>query len=245
MLGEPAGSAALRAPDRLRHPGRRACTTTSRSPRTSRSSPACSAPDPPRSTQAIERGRPRARTPTGRRPAQRRPALAGQPGRRPARYARTCWSSTSRPSASTRCSAATSGTSSTDLADDGAAVFVSSHVMDEAERCDRLLLMREGAIIADDTPDRDPCADPAPTTSRAPSWRWSTPRARGARHEPPDHPRRRHPGAHPAAPRPPHVGMLLVLPCVLITLLWWMFKDIPGDSSTGSARRCSRCSRSS
>ncbi len=40
------------------------------------------------------------------------------------------------------------------LADGGAAVFVSSHVMDEADRCDRLLLMREGRIIADDTPDR-------------------------------------------------------------------------------------------
>jgi ABC-2 type transport system ATP-binding protein len=38
------------------------------------------------------------------------------------------------------------------LADAGAAVFVSSHVMDEAERCDRLLLMREGRIIADETP---------------------------------------------------------------------------------------------
>jgi ABC-2 type transport system ATP-binding protein len=38
------------------------------------------------------------------------------------------------------------------LATDGAAVFVSSHVMDEADRCDRLLLMREGRIIADDTP---------------------------------------------------------------------------------------------
>jgi ABC-2 type transport system ATP-binding protein len=38
------------------------------------------------------------------------------------------------------------------LADEGAAVFVSSHVMDEATRCDRLLLMREGRIIADDTP---------------------------------------------------------------------------------------------
>ena len=38
------------------------------------------------------------------------------------------------------------------LADDGAAVFVSSHVMDEAERCDRLLLMREGRIIADGSP---------------------------------------------------------------------------------------------
>jgi ABC-2 type transport system ATP-binding protein len=40
------------------------------------------------------------------------------------------------------------------LAEDGAAVFVSSHVMDEADRCDRLLLMREGRIIADDTPQR-------------------------------------------------------------------------------------------
>ena len=39
-----------------------------------------------------------------------------------------------------------------DLADGGAAVLVSSHVMDEAERCDQLLLMREGAILAHDTP---------------------------------------------------------------------------------------------
>jgi ABC-2 type transport system ATP-binding protein len=38
------------------------------------------------------------------------------------------------------------------LAEGGAAVFVSSHVMDEADRCDRLLLMREGRIIADGTP---------------------------------------------------------------------------------------------
>jgi len=38
------------------------------------------------------------------------------------------------------------------LADAGTAVLVSSHVMDEAERCDRLLLMREGGILADDTP---------------------------------------------------------------------------------------------
>ncbi|MBA8805183.1 ABC-2 type transport system ATP-binding protein [Nocardioides ginsengisegetis] len=38
------------------------------------------------------------------------------------------------------------------LADDGAAVFVSSHVMDEADRCDRLLLMREGRIIGDGSP---------------------------------------------------------------------------------------------
>ncbi len=39
------------------------------------------------------------------------------------------------------------------LAEAGVAVLVSSHVMDEASRCDRLLLMREGRLIADDTPD--------------------------------------------------------------------------------------------
>ncbi|WP_427888328.1 ABC transporter ATP-binding protein [Kribbella sp. GL6] len=39
------------------------------------------------------------------------------------------------------------------LADDGAALLVSSHVMDEASRCDRLLLMREGELLADETPD--------------------------------------------------------------------------------------------
>jgi ABC-2 type transport system ATP-binding protein len=39
------------------------------------------------------------------------------------------------------------------LAADGATLLVSSHVMDEANRCDRLILIREGEIIADDTPD--------------------------------------------------------------------------------------------
>ncbi|OJV28003.1 MAG: multidrug ABC transporter ATP-binding protein [Actinobacteria bacterium 69-20] len=34
----------------------------------------------------------------------------------------------------------------------GATVVVSSHVMDEAVRCDRLLLIRDGALLADDTP---------------------------------------------------------------------------------------------
>ena len=39
------------------------------------------------------------------------------------------------------------------LADDGATLLVSSHVMDEASRCDRLLLMRDGRLVADTTPD--------------------------------------------------------------------------------------------
>jgi ABC-2 type transport system ATP-binding protein len=39
-----------------------------------------------------------------------------------------------------------------ELAASGVTVLVSSHVMDEAGRCDRLLLIREGHLIADDTP---------------------------------------------------------------------------------------------
>jgi ABC-2 type transport system ATP-binding protein len=34
-----------------------------------------------------------------------------------------------------------------------ATILISSHVMDEAERCHRLLLMREGSILADGTPE--------------------------------------------------------------------------------------------
>lgn len=40
------------------------------------------------------------------------------------------------------------------LADErGTTILVSSHVMDEAERCHRLLLMRAGEVLAEDTPD--------------------------------------------------------------------------------------------
>ena len=38
------------------------------------------------------------------------------------------------------------------LAAAGTTLVVSSHVMDEAERCSRLLLLRDGALLADDTP---------------------------------------------------------------------------------------------
>lgn len=40
------------------------------------------------------------------------------------------------------------------IADTGTTMLVSSHVMDEALRCDRLLLMRDGRIIADTTPQQ-------------------------------------------------------------------------------------------
>jgi len=40
-----------------------------------------------------------------------------------------------------------------ELAERGSTLLVSSHVMDEASRCDRLVLLREGRILAEDTPD--------------------------------------------------------------------------------------------
>ena len=39
------------------------------------------------------------------------------------------------------------------LRDAGKTLLVSSHVMDEAVRCDRLVFVRDGAILADDTLD--------------------------------------------------------------------------------------------
>jgi ABC-2 type transport system ATP-binding protein len=39
------------------------------------------------------------------------------------------------------------------LAERGVTLLVSSHVMDEAERCDELLLLREGRLLASGTPD--------------------------------------------------------------------------------------------
>jgi ABC-2 type transport system ATP-binding protein len=39
------------------------------------------------------------------------------------------------------------------IADRGATLLISSHVMDEAARCGRLVLMRDGRILAEDTPE--------------------------------------------------------------------------------------------
>ena len=92
------------------------------------------------------------------------------------------------------------------LADAGAAVFVSSHVMDEADRCDRLLLMREGRIIADDTPDRIREQTGTADIEGAFLALVDAAARRRARHEPPDPARRDRPGADPDPPRPSYGG---------------------------------------
>ena len=50
------------------------------------------------------------------------------------------------------------------LADSGVTLLVSSHVMDEASHCDSLLLLRDGELLAADTPARPAGADRAQRT---------------------------------------------------------------------------------
>jgi ABC-2 type transport system ATP-binding protein len=53
------------------------------------------------------------------------------------------------------------------LAAEGRTLLVSSHVMDEATQCDRLLLLRDGALVADTTPDELMRTTGAPDAERA------------------------------------------------------------------------------
>ena len=108
----------------------------------------------------------------------------------------------------------------------GTTVLVSSHVMDEAGRCDRLLLIREGRLIADDTPDAiraatgtDDLEDAFLHLIRAKETVVMNPRILASttrrilsqlRHD-----RRT-------------IALLLVVPVLLLTLLYFMYKDAPG-----------------
>ncbi|WP_327140202.1 ABC transporter ATP-binding protein [Nocardia sp. NBC_01327] len=53
------------------------------------------------------------------------------------------------------------------LADAGTTLLVSSHVMDEADRCERLLLLRDGRLLADEAPDDLRAATGAPNLEEA------------------------------------------------------------------------------
>ena len=112
------------------------------------------------------------------------------------------------------------------LAGTGTALLVSSHVMDEAERCERLLLMRDGSIVADETPEgllaRTGCRDfesafislieQGACRVRLRRTRATARRVlRQLRHD------------------PRTVALLLAVPAVLMGLLAWILHDRPGD----------------
>ena len=69
-------------------------------------------------------------------------------------------------------------------ADRGTTLLVSSHVMDEAERCHRLLLMREGEILAEGSPDDLRRRSGTPTVEEAFLHLVDTAAARAAHEEP-------------------------------------------------------------
>ncbi|GAB2532807.1 ABC transporter ATP-binding protein [Nocardia heshunensis] len=54
-----------------------------------------------------------------------------------------------------------------ELASAGTTLLVSSHVMDEADRCERLLLLRDGRLLADETPTGLRAATDAPDLEEA------------------------------------------------------------------------------
>jgi ribosome-dependent ATPase len=131
------------------------------------------------------------------------------------------------------------------LADEGAALLVSSHVMDEAANCDELVLLRDGDIPRPRYTSRAAEAHPharsrrgLPTSDRAGAAArrprlgrasgWCRPRRRGARSM-----SARASGATAARVlrQLRHdlrtVALLLVVPCVLLTLLKYLFEDQP------------------
>ena len=171
-----------------------------------------------------------------RSPGQPRGRAARQPG--PARARRA--DRRSRPGAAR----ATCGSCSTGSPTPARRCFVSSHVMDEAERCDRLLLMREGADHRRRHARRRSRRRPAPTTSR-PAFLAIVEEATRRMTAPAITLAVAGRVLHPAPPRPPHArdAAGAALPADHPAVV-----DVRATrpvSSTSSARRCWRCSRSS
>ena len=119
--------------------------------------------------EAHRRRRPRGRARARRRARSPAASARASRSRRRSSTSRSCSCSTSRPSGSTRCCAATSGRSSASSPRPGTTLLVSSHVMDEAERCDALLLLRDGRAPRARDAGRAARADRGERTSTRPS----------------------------------------------------------------------------
>ena len=228
VFGEPAGQPAAARPDRLRHPGRQRVRRPHRRREPRASSPGCSASTATRSTAAID-------------------------GRRPRRPRATRWSAGSAAASAPGSASRSPCSASPDLlvldeptvgldpvlrrdlwalfhrlADAGAAVLRLQ------PRDGRGRALRPAAADARG-PDhrrrharRRSASAPAPPTSRRRSSRSS--RAGGARHEPADHRSPSPAGCSPScAATTARWRCCWCCPCLLITLLWWMFDDLPGD----------------
>ena len=141
------------------------------------------------------------------------------------------------------------------LARSGVTLLVSSHVMDEATRCDRLLLMRAGIMLADDT--LRGVLDATGTTDAEQAFLTLVDRA--IERQPADHASRQ-PGGRRAVRRAGRcagmtptltmataarvlqqirhdhrtVGLMLIMPCVLLGLLAWIYQNTPVFDSIGA-----------
>ena len=110
------------------------------------------------------------------------------------------------------------------LARRGTTLLISSHVMDEADHCAELLLMREGRLLAHTTPTRlrghrmhvtgasVPVSHPA--HHRSPGL---SPRISGYHG----------PDSAPVGGDHRGIAMILVVPSAVITLMYFMFQNVP------------------
>ena len=124
---------------------RSACTPASPSPRTGASPTAAFGNGGPRCPPASPPGE-RA----GRRAFRSAPSARSR-SRSPSRTGRSCWCSTSPPRASGRSAAPGCGRRSGRPPSDGAGALVTTHNMEEAEQCDRLVVMADGKVVATGT----------------------------------------------------------------------------------------------
>ena len=113
------------------------------------------------------------------------------------------------------------------LARSGTTLLVSSHVMDEADHCGDLLLLREGRLLAHTTPKQPTRGHGMSVTGGSVSLRHPAQHRTRTRLSPQAYLAttgrilRQLVGDHRS------VAMILVVPALIITLMYFMFQDVP------------------